>query len=123
MTMLAVKAQVVEQPFHSDVPLFGPLIARLRGLWNSVATKWYVRPLLQQQNDFNLTVVQRMEVVEEYVLEHSSTQDRELTRLQRETAELQLVAAQLKEYVLALDEQLAQLEAAAARDDAGAGPP
>jgi hypothetical protein len=118
--MLLAKAQVVERPFHSDVPLLGPLIARLRGLWNSVATKWYVRPLLQQQNDFNLAVAQRMEVIEEYVFEHSTTQDRELVRLQRETAELQLVAAHLKEVVQALDQQLAQIEAAAAHDDVGA---
>jgi GT2 family glycosyltransferase len=42
-----------EQPFSSQVPIVGPLIARLRAAWNSVSTKWYVRPLLQQQNEFN----------------------------------------------------------------------
>ena len=39
------------------LPVFGPLIARLRAAWNSVSTKWYVRPLLQQQNEFNELVV------------------------------------------------------------------
>jgi len=31
-----------------------PLIARLRAAWNDVATRWYVRPSLDQQTRFNL---------------------------------------------------------------------
>jgi GT2 family glycosyltransferase len=50
---LRTKQLLQEQPFASHVPFFGPLIARLREAWNSVSTKWYVRPLLQQQNEFN----------------------------------------------------------------------
>ena len=42
-----------EHRFRSQVPLIGPLIARFRELWNGVATKWYVRPLIQQQNEIN----------------------------------------------------------------------
>ncbi len=46
-------ATLQEHRFRSSIPLIGPLIARLRAGWNSVSTKWYVRPLLQQQNEFN----------------------------------------------------------------------
>jgi O-antigen chain-terminating methyltransferase len=49
--------QVQEQPFQSRVPLLGPLIAWFRERWNRVATKWYVRPLLHQQQHFNAAVV------------------------------------------------------------------
>lgn len=46
-----------EQPFSSEVPVLGRLIVAARTLWNSVATKWYVRPLVQQQTLFNTEVV------------------------------------------------------------------
>jgi hypothetical protein len=46
-----------EQPFSSGVPLLGTLIVAFRTLWNSVATKWFVRPLVHQQNVFNSEVV------------------------------------------------------------------
>lgn len=52
--------QVREQPFVSHAPLFGPLIARFRAAWNSVSTRWYVQPLLQQQVEFNAAVVRTM---------------------------------------------------------------
>jgi hypothetical protein len=45
--------EVKEQPFRSDVPVFGRAIVALRNLWNSVSTRWYVLPILQQQNEFN----------------------------------------------------------------------
>jgi hypothetical protein len=31
-----------------------PVIARLRAAWNDIATRWYVRPSLDQQTRFNL---------------------------------------------------------------------
>jgi GT2 family glycosyltransferase len=49
--------EVQEQPFESSLPLLGPLIVLLRSTWNSVATKWYVRPLLRKQVQFNGAVV------------------------------------------------------------------
>lgn len=47
---------LVEQPFRSRVPVLGPVIAAVRSLWNAISTKWYVRPLLQQQSAFNAAV-------------------------------------------------------------------
>ncbi|MBN1140004.1 MAG: glycosyltransferase family 2 protein, partial [Anaerolineae bacterium] len=52
-----------EQPFVSTVPVFGKLIAAIRSLWNSVSTKWYVRPIMQQQTVFNSQVVRYLDAV------------------------------------------------------------
>lgn len=48
--------RIKDQPFHSRVPLVGPLIAAFRTAWNSVAAKWYVLALFRQQMNFNLLV-------------------------------------------------------------------
>lgn len=45
--------RIEERPFHSNVPLIGPLIAAFRSAWNSVAAKWYVRHLFEQQQAYN----------------------------------------------------------------------
>lgn len=52
--------KIEERPFVSDKPIIGPLIARIRELWNSVAAKWFVRAQMQQQMMFNLTVVRTL---------------------------------------------------------------
>ena len=53
LDQLRSTATLQEYRFRSQVPLIGPLIVRFRELWNGVATKWYVRPLIQQQNEIN----------------------------------------------------------------------
>jgi SAM-dependent methyltransferase len=50
--------EVQESPFVSQIPLLGPLIARFREAWNSVACKWHVRRLLEQQIQFNRSVAE-----------------------------------------------------------------
>ena len=57
---IRARAILHEHRFSSSAPVIGPLIAWLRERWNSIATKWYVRPLIQQQNEFNLLVVERL---------------------------------------------------------------
>ena len=54
---LQARWQIAPHPFTSRLPLFGDLIARFRTLWNEVSTRWYVQPILQQQVDFNASVV------------------------------------------------------------------
>ena len=57
---------VVEEPtFSSSAPVVGRLIAKLRGLWNSVATRWYVLSVLEQQNSVNLQLVRDIERLRE----------------------------------------------------------
>lgn len=46
-----------EQPFVSSTPVLGPLIVGLRTIWNSISTKWYVLPIMQWQNKFNMNIV------------------------------------------------------------------
>lgn len=46
-----------EHEFRSDAPAIGPLIAAFRRQWNRVSTEWYVRPMIQQQVEFNALVV------------------------------------------------------------------
>ena len=50
-----------EPAFKSDRPLVGPLIVAFREAWNNIATKWYVRPVLQQQTTFNRLVGQSLD--------------------------------------------------------------
>jgi hypothetical protein len=45
--------ELKEQPFRSDKPLVGRLLVWFRTLWNNVATRWYVIPLIQQQTNIN----------------------------------------------------------------------
>jgi uncharacterized coiled-coil protein SlyX len=49
-----------EHVFHSDLPVLGRLIAGFRALWNSISTRWYVRPVIQQQSEFNSLVVAQL---------------------------------------------------------------
>ena len=52
--------EIQERPFKSQVPVVGRWISAFRELWNSVATKWYVRPMLAQQVQFNGAVVRAL---------------------------------------------------------------
>ncbi len=83
---LAGMWQIKEKPFTSDKPVVGPLIVRLRELWNWMSTKWYVRALLEQQNRFNYRILQRLTELETHVLDFDA--DRENTALTRDVAEL-----------------------------------
>lgn len=56
MDALSKKAFVKEQPSFSK----NGLLAWLQAQWVNVATKWYVRPQVQQQNQFNLAAVARL---------------------------------------------------------------
>lgn len=57
------KQTVREVPFISRTPMIGPAIVALRNAWNWMSTKWYVRPLLEQQNQFNTTLSASLRVV------------------------------------------------------------
>lgn len=57
LQQLQALAELHEQPFHSDVPVIGGLIAWFRSAWNGIATKWYVRPMMAQQTAYNRALV------------------------------------------------------------------
>ena len=49
---------VQELPFVSRFAVLGPLIARFREAWNSVACRWHVRRILEQQVQFNSSLAE-----------------------------------------------------------------
>ncbi len=106
---------VEERPFTSQTPVIGPLIVWFRSAWNSVATKWYMRPLIQQQNRANLRLVDeigqqnaRVDRLAGLLVE----QDRAQTGLVHETAVLTTQVRQLNNRLRELDARLARLESA-----------
>jgi uncharacterized coiled-coil protein SlyX len=103
---LLKKGEIVEQPFESTVPLFGPLIAWFRSSWNNVAAKWYVRPMLAQQNEYNRLLVERLQDFEAYTYELTAEQDHDLSRLRHDLAALQLELRTLNQHLDELDAQL-----------------
>ena len=100
---LFAKARVEERPFSSETPIIGPLLARFRAVWNSVATKWYVQPLLAQQNEYNRQVAIRLLAQDGRLI----SQDQLQTDQARTIAELTAQLIALKKRVEQLEEQLA----------------
>ena len=110
LSWLEEKGRLQERPFTSSVPLLGPLIVWFRSAWNSVAAKWVMRPIIQQQNEFNSLVVKQIGSFEDQILEQVIEQDREQTALVREMGELSLQVRQMIRLLEAIDGRLARLE-------------
>jgi hypothetical protein len=111
---LATRWQVTERPFTSNAPLIGPLIVRLRRLWNNVSTTWYVRPLVQQQNEYNHLLRQSIHQLAEVAGEldgRLTAADQEQTELRVQVAELVTAVQQMNRRLAALEAQLDQAEA------------
>ncbi len=108
--------RVQEHPFASHVPIFGGLIARFREAWNSVSTKWYVRTLLNQQNEYNWLVKQRFEEMQNLVDELDARlidSDREEVQLARQVGELTHAISRLEKRIAEMQEQLEEFRATA----------
>ncbi len=58
-----------EPRFTSQVPVFGPLIVAIRRFWNWMSTKWYIQPILEQQNRFNQQLVESLDALAAKVME------------------------------------------------------
>ena len=56
--------EVTERPFQSPTPVVGGLIVRFREFWMSLAARWYIRPLIAQQNQFNRELLLHLQKVE-----------------------------------------------------------
>jgi GT2 family glycosyltransferase len=97
---LEATGTIHEQPFRSNKPIIGPFIAWFRTVWNSVSTRWYVVPMVEQQNAFNRAVVSHVQEMSGRLI----AADRDQTALTRNIAELRY-------QVIDLDRRLADLEA------------
>jgi len=137
LDQLRATTTLQEYRFRSQVPLIGPLIARVRELWNGVATKWYVRPLIQQQNEINQQLVAVLAAqaavlrdvasrlaVDEARLHHQDTRqrdhdewlidlDREHVTLTRSQAELTVRLIRVERLLMEIEQRLSRLERAA----------
>lgn len=82
---LQAKGALQEPVFRSRLPLIGPLIAWFRATWNSVSTKWYVRPLIAQQNEFNALVVGQIKSIAEQL----NSQETRLDEIERRVGEIE----------------------------------
>ena len=99
---LLAKSQVAAKPFTSAVPIVGPLIVWFRTAWNSISTRWYVAPLLQQQNSFNALVVSEL---------HRLATEQQRIRMEQEAQldELQQVAKEISDRLNVSDRDAATL--------------
>jgi len=125
LDQLKAKWHVQEQPFISHTPLIGPLIARFREAWNSVSTRWYVRLILQQQNEFNWLVVQRLQELEGFeevqslvgeLDERTLDNDREAMTLAREAGELTYAVVRLEKRLAELETRLEKMALSTGRE-------
>ena len=103
---LLEKATVKEQEFASQTPLLGSFIVWFRTQWNNVATKWYVRPLLLQQNEFNRLASHSLYNHDVRLIEL----DRQQSELIRQVAELTLHLKQAQHHITALEQQIKALQ-------------
>ena len=105
---LASKWHVEERPFVSHKPFIGPLIAFIREMWNSVSAKWFVRAILQQQNEFNEAVVGAINELDVRICDN----DRDGTALAVEIAKVGYRLNRIENQLVALGERLAGIEQA-----------
>lgn len=120
------KANVEERPFVSNKPVIGTLIVAIRSVWNSVSTKWFVRAIRQQQNEFNFAAAGFMEKLDQDVRRLGQMignldsrvyeGDRDSNVLVRDLVELSLrleaTRQRLDEQAASLDERVTKLEQA-----------
>ena len=91
--------EVREQPLSSNVPVFGPLIAWIRNLVNSISTKWYLRSILQQQNELNHRLIEQAAQLQLQL----SEQDREISVLISDLTEMTNQLTQMNKALAALE--------------------
>ncbi len=69
LARLRAEAVLREPPFTSTKRWLGPLIIGFRQLWNAIATRWYILPVLAQQTNVNQELAETLaEIVQEMEL-------------------------------------------------------
>ncbi len=99
---------VQERPFTSHAPLVGVVLVWLRTQWLNVAARWYIRPLIHQQNRLNCQLVDQMESLDRWLLH----QDKTLVVQQRKTAVLTTHLTTLQHNIEAIEQRLTRQEQA-----------
>jgi GT2 family glycosyltransferase len=105
--------RVREKPFASSKPLVGRLIARVREQITNLSTRWYVRPILQQQVDYNASVARALREMSRQLAELEArvgVQALLSTELLSERGTDSTSVDELSEEITALRARLEQLE-------------
>ncbi len=95
-------SQVEPRPFTSAAPVLGPLIARLRYLWASIAVKTYTGALKTQQNEFNQAAADELRAVEGWLREISNVWMRQEGERRELSSELAAIHQELNKTYRAL---------------------
>jgi hypothetical protein len=103
---LAAEWRIEEVPLRSSLPVVGPLVAAFRNAWNSVAARWHVRHLFQQQQGFNELVggVLSQQIVHQ--LDQSQRHSQLLGDREQSIAALAAQLARMELRLLRLEEML-----------------
>ena len=113
---LRARSWLAEPGFASGTPIVGPLVIRVRRAWNWMSTKWYVRPIAEQQTEFNVLAAEAL---------------RELTRslevLEARLSEIEVANNEAQDARRSLEARLRHVEARLAdldrQPDPGTGRP
>lgn len=100
--------ELKEKPFTSSVPVIGSLIVGIRNAWNSVATKWYVRPIVEQQNQYNRLLAEQIEFFYSQLVDDA----RENSEISHDIAEISTLLTSMNRSLDSLDKRLSRLEEA-----------
>ena len=100
--------ELKERPFQSSVPVIGGLIVGFRNTWNSVAAKWYIRPLIAQQNQYNRLLVEQIEHFYSQLVDDA----RENSEISHDIAEISALLTSMNRSLDSLDKRLSLLEEA-----------
>jgi len=102
-----------EFEFHSDVPLIGPLISRIRALWYGIAAKWGLRHLMHQQEEINKYYarwlkehIERQAVINQ---NHQKALDQQWERFIYHVQRQEAIGQRYQRYIEALERRLAEL--------------
>jgi hypothetical protein len=110
LATLETRHTLIEVPFSSRIPLIGGLVAWMRTQWNNVAARWYVLPLVQQQNEINalwLAIFKKQ----------ADKHQQELSTLEQDQVEVIQQMAKLDYHMQQLDLRIARLETALRVED------
>ena len=102
-------SQIQERPFTSNAPLIAPLIIWFRRQWNNLSTTWYVRPLLQQQNEFNHLLTRYLDELTAVDAELNGrliAADQDQIDLSRQLAELTYAVNRMNQRLAAIEAKL-----------------
>jgi len=111
------RQEIRERDFVSGAPLIGPLIVWTRTLWNNIATRWYVLPLVQQQNEFNRQLVATLEDIRE----HLAALEENLADLDGDQMDLAKDVAETRYQIIRLRRDIQAVEVTQAKTDIDSG--